>query len=398
MSATQRSLLFVGKTPEFEQIQRMLADYSTRWKVVHSPKGAAALAHLSSERFDVVAADWHLGDSSGLDFLAQVTDAYPSVVSIILFNAEEDSLKCIGTPHLLLGKPYDESTLTTVLDYAADSTSWTPDEPVRRLVLGMKTVPSPPSLYFRVLKEVRSSLQSLENIGWLIARDPAMSAKLLQLANSASLGLRTRVTNTIEAAVYLGARRIESLILLGHSFAYFEKIRGFRFDIESFCQHSTRVSHYSQNICKAQKAGAVIGDQAFTAGVLHDIGKLALAANYPEQYANAVKLIQTEKCSQVEAETATFGATHAELGACLLASWGLDHAIVEAVARHHKPGKNARKRFTALTAVHAANALDHNSSPNAEPVNLDMAYLEEAGLTDKVEAWKLLCCPVDDLL
>lgn len=396
MPATQRTVLFVGNSDEFNKVKQMLATHSDMWSLSACEKASVALTLLSQSRYDAVIADWYLADSSGLAFLNHVSEQSPKTGTVILFNIEEDSLKCIGAPHLLVGKPYDDATLISALEHAFDSAAWLPDETVRKLVLGMKNLPSPPSLYFRVLKEVQSSLQSLENIGWLIARDPAMSAKLLQLSNSAAMGLRTRVTNTIEAAVYLGSKRIESLLLLAHSFAYFEKIRGFRFNIDSFCQHSSRVSHYSQGICKSQKAGATIADQAFTAGLLHDLGKLALAANYGEQYASVIEMMKTKSCTELEAEMAVFGATHAEMGACMLAAWGLSPTIVEAVARHHKPPIAARVRFSALTAVHVANALDHTSWNDPEPTRLDKAYLESLGLAERLDIWKNICQPSDD--
>lgn len=374
----------------------MLAGHTDKWTLTACERASDALPELARQHYDAVISDWDLSDSSGLDFLNHVSEQTPTTVTVILFNVEEDSIKCIGAPHQLLGKPYDEDGIVSALEHACDASAWLPDEAVRKLVLGMKSIPSPPSLYFRVLKEVRSSLQSLENIGWLIARDPAMSAKLLQLANSASLGLRSRVTNTIEATVYLGSKRIESLILLAHSFAYFEKIRGFRFDIDSFCQHSTRVSHYAQGICKTQKAGSMIADQAFTAGILHDLGKLALAANYSDQYVASIELARVKKCTEPEAEAVIFGATHAELGACLLASWGLGRPIVEAVARHHCPGHDLRRRFSALTAVHVANALDHVSRAEPEPARLDTAYLEKLGLAERIDVWKQVCQPMEE--
>ena len=396
MSVTTRTVLFVGNTAEFDQVRTMLAGHADKWNLSGCEKASNALTTLAAQHYDAVIADWHLADSSGLSFLDHVSHQNPTTVTVILFNVEEDSLKCIGASHQLVGKPYDEAMLVSALEHACDSSAWLPDDAVRKLVLGMKNVPSPPSLYFRVLKEVRSSLQSLENIGWLIARDPAMSGKLLQLANAASMGLRTRVTNTIEATVYLGSKRIESLLLLVHSFSYFEKIRGFRFNIDSFCQHSTRVSRFSQELCKSQKAGAVIADQAFTAGLLHDIGKLALAANYADQYVESIEVARAKKCTEAEAESIVFGATHAELGACLLASWGLSRPIVEAVARHHRPGHDLRRRFSALTAVHVANALDHVSPSEPEPTRLDMTYLETLGLTARVDAWKGICTASDN--
>ena len=118
--------------------------------------------------------------------------------------------------------------------------------------------------------------------------------------------------------------------------------------------------------------------------MLHDMGKLMLAQSLPDQYAEALALAKSERIPLTEAELEVFGATHAGLAAYLLGLWGLPAAIVEAVAFHHTPEQSDLKKCSALTAVHVANALSQAGGP--DDLNLD--YLAEIGVADRLDDWR----------
>jgi HD-like signal output (HDOD) protein len=125
-------------------------------------------------------------------------------------------------------------------------------------------------------------------------------------------------------------------------------------------------------------------EDAFTAGMLHDMGKLMLADSLPDEFQKAFMLAGAEKIPLAEAELEVFGATHTGLAAYLFGLWGLPAAIVEAVAFHQTPEKSEVKHFSALTAVHVANALADES--DAAGLNLD--YLNEIGVADRLDDWR----------
>jgi HD-like signal output (HDOD) protein len=119
--------------------------------------------------------------------------------------------------------------------------------------------------------------------------------------------------------------------------------------------------------------------------VLHDVGKLVLAANYPQRYSQAIAAAQewNQPLSTIEREM--FGAGHADVGGYLLELWGLPTALIEAVAFHHAPRKSQAAGFTALTAVHAANALvnlGEGGDVSRPECQVDVAYLASAGLPE----------------
>jgi HD-like signal output (HDOD) protein len=130
------------------------------------------------------------------------------------------------------------------------------------------------------------------------------------------------------------------------------------------------------------------------AGLLHDIGRLAIAANLPDTYRQAILLSQREGASLHDTEQAVFGATHAEVGAYLLGLWGLPETTVEAVAFHHTPAASPVKAFGALAAVHAADIIDRERAArrtNRTPPLVDLAWLGRLEVDRHLEQWRAAC-------
>lgn len=125
-------------------------------------------------------------------------------------------------------------------------------------------------------------------------------------------------------------------------------------------------------------------EDAFTAGMLHDMGKLMLADSLPEEFGQALALAEQEKISLTDAEQEIFGATHAGLAAYLLGLWGLPASVVEAVAFHQTPEKSDLNKYSPLTAVHVASSLADETG--ATPLNTE--YLARIGVMDRVDDWR----------
>jgi HD-like signal output (HDOD) protein len=135
--------------------------------------------------------------------------------------------------------------------------------------------------------------------------------------------------------------------------------------------------------------------------LLHDIGKLLLAANLPEVYQEALDMAQTLVIPIPEAERNVIGASHAEIGGYLLGLWGLPQPVVDAVAFHHHPNQCPQKDFQPLTAVHVANALDRSKTTPGLPIlndEIDRDYLDQLGFSSRMEEWRALAAPVEEPL
>jgi HD-like signal output (HDOD) protein len=234
----------------------------------------------------------------------------------------------------------------------------------------------------------------MERIGSIIAHDPAMSAKILQLINSPFFGLSRSVVNPVQASALLGIDIIRGLVLCINVFSQFNPMTLEKLGITSLWEHSAHVGAYAKIIAREEHADKKISDFSFTAGVLHDIGKLVLADNLPVQYFSALGTSARKDIELCETEKEIFGATHAQVGAYLLGLWGLPHSIVEAVAFHHTPMDYPETAFNPVTAVHAANYIEHQRHPahwTRKTSLMQTAYIEKMGLTDRTSIWLAAC-------
>lgn len=151
---------------------------------------------------------------------------------------------------------------------------------------------------------------------------------------------------------------------------------------------------YARTIAKEQGTDTRVMEDAFTAGLLHDVGLLVLATNVPDQYTETLALMQNQGIPEWEAERQVLGATHAEVGGYLLGTWGLSDSIVEAVAFHHDPARSAGHRFSPLTAVHIANVLEEQEQAEGmggPSIVADMAYLRACALDPDMSKWETIC-------
>jgi HD-like signal output (HDOD) protein len=292
-------------------------------------------------------------------------------------------------------KPCSAQTLLHVLEDAFDLESWLPSGPVQGLIAQMRQVPSPLKAYMQIVEEMKSPTCTLERITELVTQDPAVTAKILQLANSAVFGLQLNVIHPSEAIGYLGLEATKAVVLLAHTFSSFDNLKLVRFSIEDLWRHSVCVGQSARRVAKLENAGEEMAEQAFVAGLLHDIGKLLFAANHAGIFSKILRLAREQHCNLWEAEAQVLpGVGHAELGATVLGIWGLPKSVTEAVALHHCPWRQRVRHFSPATAVHVANILDHEAHPDASiilPSQINTSYLRDIGLEARVEDWRQGC-------
>lgn len=397
MDMSRKRILFVGEDLAlWEQLQSPLAAVNDSWDVAFAKTGLQALASLSQSPCDAIIADMQIPGMSGAQLLDEVMQRSPETLRFIRASLgdQQSAMRCVGTAHQYLVKPSDAQTIHHALERAFSLEAWLPSATVQTLIAQMKKLPSPPNLYFKIVAELQSPDASTDSIGPLVAQDPVLSAKLLQVVNSAVFGLQLQVASAAEAVMYLGMETTKALVLLAHTFSYFDKIRTADFSVEKLWKHSVTTGKLAEQISRAQGCEAEMVGQSFTAGMLHDIGKLLLAANMTDQFKEAIARARKENLHLWDAESSVLGATHGELGACLLGIWGLPMPIVEAVALHHYPIRFLSKQFCPLTAVHVANSIEHEIQKDNQGLiasTADANYLTELGLAERLDAWRDLC-------
>lgn len=397
-----KKILFVDDEPHvLEGLQRILLTMHRDWQMGFALSGPLALEMLQHERYDVVVSDMRMPGMDGAQLLAEVKKRYPDSIRFVLSGQSESELvyRSVGEAHQFLSKPCKPKLLKECVDRAFALRDLLLNDSLKSLVAQLETLPPVPELYTKLCETLRSPDCTVALVGQIMETDQAMTAKILQVTNSAFFALRQEVNTAAHAVSLLGLDTIKALVLTTGIFAPLEG-RSFSegFSIDKLWKHSMLVGTYAKAISERKERSKADAGDAYTAGLLHDIGKLVLASVCTDDYARVHAYATEEEVTLQTAEAAILGCTHSEIGAYLLGIWGLPDVIIESVAYHHRPAESIGSEFSPLAAVHVANVLAHTrhrgNSMYAVP-QLDAAYLERIGLAGESAAWEETCAQID---
>jgi len=380
-----------------EGLRRMLRSMREEWDMAFANSPQEALELLSKESRDVIISDIRMPGMTGVELLEQVREKHPQTVRIVLSGqaSRETVLQSIGPTHQYLTKPCDPDTLKGAIGRLGMLRDLLSAPKLRGAITAMEALPSLPSLYNEVTKELLSDDASIESVSRTIAKDVGLSSKFIQLVNSGFFGQPQHVPDPARAATILGLDTIKPLVLSLHVFSQFDESKSNDFELQALWDHNIAVGACSKRIAEVENTEKEALDLALMAGLLHDIGKVALIKEMPEEYRSALETVRGKGIDLLKAENETFGATHAEVGAYLLGIWGLPDAVVEAVAYHHGPFDSQNtSEFTPLTAVHAGNTVVYESlqvSDMTAAATFDTSYLTVLGLEERAPAWLQAC-------
>lgn len=390
----KRHVLFVDdEVNVLHGLRRMLRHMRDQWEMTFTEGAHAALEALEICRYDVIVSDMRMPGMDGAQLLRDVKARYPHMVRMILSGQSEQEkiLRAIGPTHRYLSKPCDPDLLRTTIEAACNLHQTIQNPDLLKIVSSLESLPSLPGMYQEIMTAMENSTSSFEDVGKIIAKDMAMTAKVLHVANSAFYGQHHHVSSVEQAATFLGVDTLRALVLHAHIFSTFDWEKLKRFSIEIIWNHSISTASFARMIASEETTDQWVIEDTFAAGLLHDIGKLVLATNLPSKYDEALTLAQRDHLPHWKAEKQIFGTTHMEIGAHLLGLWGLPDSIVEALAFHHHPKSSGHNSFTPLTAVHIGDALDKNngtmSARTEEEDNLDESYLDALGLKKQINQW-----------
>ena len=390
---TPRRVLFVGGDELWlGQVERDLACLQSNWKCARAADCAQAVEKWAGGSFDTLILDGKIADGALL-FKTLETELAQCICLVRCQTLDRaTAAQWKGSGASLVPEDSDAAMLLSNIKRSARIQDWMGNDAIKNLVSQIRKLPAQPKLHTQVTDELKSENGSMDVVGKLISQEPVMSAKILQVVNSAFFGLTREVSDTTECVMVLGAERIKALILLAGVFSQYAAAKCPGFAPEPVWGHSIQVGAFARAIALAETKNARTAEAAFTAGLLHDIGKLILAGNLPEMYDTVQKLKASKQITMREAELEILGTSHAELGACLLATWGLPLPILEAIAWHHEPARSDEKGFSLLAAVHAANVFAQESrAGNAPRDPVDIGYLTHSGLGDCRNRWREFC-------
>lgn len=360
VSIRKLKILFVDDDPAILGVlPRLLAAMKHLWEMEFATGAQKGLELAQESSFDVVLSDWKMEKMNGVEFLKIIRDQCPLAIRVIFssFSDKHSILDCAGLVHQFLPKPFDRETLISTIERATLTKSLLPASEIRQKISQMEGIPSVPRLYQELVNHLGSSANSIEDIAETVSKDIGMTVQILKMVNSAYFGLSEPTSNITKAVSHLGVDTVKYLALAAGVFSQFESRKLGGISIDVVWGHSTLTASAAKHIAKTETGDQRTIDDAAAAGLLHDIGKLVLAASFPDRYETVGRLAHLKRVEWIIEERRAFGFDHAEVGGYLLTLWGLPSSVVDAVTFHHYPNQVKPSTFSALTAVHAANVL-----------------------------------------
>lgn len=374
-------ILFVDDEQQIiDGIRRIFYPFKNEWDIFYAISGEEALRIIDNNTINVVVTDMRMPGMNGAELLFQVKKNHPETIRIILSGHSDEELimKSVNVAHQFLLKPCETSILIETIRKTFYVRVHLRNENLIKLINGIEELPEMPEVIIKIEDECSKPSISINKIASLISADIGLSAKILQVVNSAFFGLPTKIADLEQAVSFLGLNTVRALIL----FLKLHRVEYYKTDFASFIkevlQHSLIVANYTRMIYEYETRNAIIGKEAFAAGMLHDVGKLALL-KHPE-YKALLDGKSRQSLHKIEYEK--FNVTHADVGAYLLAIWNIPNNIVEAVAFHHNEIRDTK--FDLCMAVNCANRLANLTNDNSNEVCREL-------VDSRFTIWKEVC-------
>jgi HD-like signal output (HDOD) protein len=391
------SILFVDDEPEvLHAMQRTLRGMRKDWCMEFVSSGAAALESLSRNPVDVIVSDMRMPGMDGWHLLAEVKTLYPQTVRLVLSgHADPDSvMRSVGTAQYYLAKPCECAALKAAIAQTQKLKSLLSSHQLATMVGGVGCLPSPPRSFQELLACIRDPAASLADAARIIVRDAAMTANIMKLVNSAFFGARRPLASVERAVAYLGLNTLGALVL-GHGVFQSSTVSKIAASsLETLWKHSQETALAARAIALSEKQSAARAEEAFLAGLLHDVGKVVFATSVEP---NKVDI------SQMRSQ-------HGAVGGYLLGLWGFPNSIVEAVAFHHAPSQAFTAGAASVAAqghagalslpgvVHIADRLIHRhggGTATAADLGIETQFLDHIGLEHRLPEWTAVIATLD---
>ncbi|MEY8712019.1 response regulator [Mangrovibacter phragmitis] len=340
-------------------IERALMMQDTGWFYRFATSGQDALAMLEEHPADVVVSDMRMPFMDGAELLAQVRERWPRAIRIILsgYSDAEATLRMLDVAHRFVAKPCDSKTLLATVENALALRNMFLDPKVAEIVGRINYLPPAPKLFLEISRHINNPGADTRKIIDLLSSDPALTARIMQLANSAWFSRGNQVSDIGKAITNLGLEQVKLLVLASHVFTE-AKTDPY---VEQLQQKAMLASGLATRIAGKQ------GPEQ-TASLLANTGLLIPELRTPEY---------------VKETTACNTPLSAAISAYLLTLWGLPAEITDAVAHHQHPARLENETFGITGVVHVAVMLANDCSP-------DLSYLEQTGMLNKLPQWQAM--------
>ncbi len=365
-----------------------------KWQMEFVDSGEKALALFEHQYYDAIVTDMRMPFMNGSELLDLVCMRYPETLRVILSGqSERDAiLRSLDCTHRYHSKPCEADSIVAMLTDAFN-TLFSGNSTLRSKLTGLRELPYRADVGAQIKALSRTKSDSLAELTNLVSHDVALTIRILHLANSSFISAPGEVPDISSAVMLLGQDGIAEVNDIVHA----RNVSNFgcSSDVDTFAndlgEHSYRVACAAARIAKVEKCTTAEIAEIFTAGILHDAGKLALLACMETSYRELLAQCIHDQTDAEQMEQMIYGFDHAEAGRYVLSLLGISKSVVDAATLHHRPSKHSSTVFSAAAAVHFADALfrgNERTQSNSGTQFIDMEYLHHIGCADRTESWQ----------
>jgi putative nucleotidyltransferase with HDIG domain len=376
-----KQILFVDDDREILSGLRVrLHRFDSRWAMHFAESGSAAIDELERFEYDLIIADVRMPGMDGVELLRIASERWPRMIRIALsgYAGEKQVIRLVPYAHQYLNKPCRSPQLEELIERCLSLHELMAEPGLRALAGSVRALPVTPRARTALQAALSRESPSIGAVAGIAASDAALTAKILQLANSEFFRLARRITNVEQAVGHLGLGVMRGLVTSTEALWQGVEHENAASRLEELQRHADTIAGAARSLAR----GTMHADDAWAAGLLHDVGYWVLARERQPELLESLQLAAVEALPLHEAERRVLGASHAQLGAYLLGLWGLPGPVIEAVARHHTPESAGPSQFGALGAVAVAEALCGQNDagtfhgPSAAGPAVDAGYLK----------------------
>jgi HD-like signal output (HDOD) protein len=256
-------------------------------------------------------------------------------------------------------------------------------------------LPSLPKIYNELNAAIAKENTPISEIAAIFARDMVLSAKLLQLVNSPYFGFNRVVSSLIDSINLIGLKKLNSLVLSVHiKNAFPVHSAEMECHMEYLWKDACRVAELAKQISISEKQDEDRPDQAYLAGLLHNMGLLIFLSRGGDKLNKLIEQVKNSDTPIADLEMEIFGYTRSEAAAYLLSLWKIPPRIIEAILLQNMPNDSDFDGVSALTAVHVASCLLKPAvmtyCDRLFDMTLDMTYLQRLNKLERLPEWQLL--------
>mgnify|MGYP000963574831 CR=1 FL=1 len=326
----KNTILFVDDDAYvLDGLRRCLRNMNERWQILFTDSAKVALELMEQYDVAVVITDMVMPGCNGVELLGKVAHTYPHTVRIILSGNTDQlaALESTKVAHQFINKPTSAEQLKILVERICHLRDLLDNQKYITLATRLQNLPSLPAVYYDLIQEINTPDPSIKRIGSIVNKDLGMTAKILQIINSAFFGLPHRIHKVDQAVALLGLDILRALVLHVNIFNYFPPERMILSSVLSLRDHSLLVGNMAKRILQEEQVQEELAEKAMLAGILHDTGYLLLA-QMPDIFRQVIQMSRDHGYSLVEAEYKVNGISHAESGAYLLGIWGFEEMMM----------------------------------------------------------------------